>query len=284
MSKFSTWLNSLTADASPDTAADYLVSYDASATTSKKVLMSVLLALATGSGMPNDGWVASSDTWTYASADSPTFTFTISGVDRTNVLQPGMRIKLTQTTAKYFIITAVAFSTNTTVTIYGGTDYTLANAAITSPYYSALKAPYGFNTSPSKWTVEVLDTTLRTQATPTANTWYNNGSLSISIPIGVWHVSYHVSVQRSGSAGTWDVITTLSTANNSQSDAEFSAFAAYAGSIAENGGAAYRWKVLTLAAKTSYYLNMMTRTASLSNMYFRNDLATCAIRAVSAYL
>jgi len=76
----------------------------------------------------DDGWRAAGETWTYASADDPTFTFTISG-DKTSKYSPGMRIKLTQTTVKYFIITAVSYSApNTTVTVYGGTDYDLVNA------------------------------------------------------------------------------------------------------------------------------------------------------------
>jgi len=67
-----------------------------------------------------DGWLISNETWTYASADAPTFTFTISG-DKTTKYYPGQRIKLTQTTVKYFIITAVAYaSPNTTITVYGG--------------------------------------------------------------------------------------------------------------------------------------------------------------------
>lgn len=87
-----------------------------------------------------DGWIAANETWTYASAT----TFTIAGVDRTNLFEVGDRIKLTQTTTKYFYVVAVAFSTNTTVTVTGGSDYSLANAAITNPYYSKEISPDGF--------------------------------------------------------------------------------------------------------------------------------------------
>lgn len=87
-----------------------------------------------------DGWTASSDTWTYASATS----FTIAGSDRTTTYTKGTRIKLTQTSAKYFVVTSSSFSTDTTVNITGGTDYTLANAAITSPYYSYQANPQGY--------------------------------------------------------------------------------------------------------------------------------------------
>jgi hypothetical protein len=90
-------------------------------------------------GLP-DGWVAAGETWTYASAS----TFTVAGVDVTAKYSKGTRIKLTQTTAKYFVVSASSFSTNTTVTITAGTDYTLANAAITSPLYSYAVNPQGY--------------------------------------------------------------------------------------------------------------------------------------------
>ena len=87
-----------------------------------------------------DGWIAVTDTWTYASAT----TFTIAGVDRTAMFPKGTKLKLTQTSAKYFYVVGSAFSTNTTITVTGGTDYTLEDAAITSPYYSYASTPQGF--------------------------------------------------------------------------------------------------------------------------------------------
>ncbi len=87
-----------------------------------------------------DGWISAGETWTYASAT----TFTISG-DLTGKYQKGDKIKLTQTTAKYFYIVGVAYADpNTTVTVTAGDDYSLANAAITSPYYSKEENPQGF--------------------------------------------------------------------------------------------------------------------------------------------
>jgi hypothetical protein len=87
-----------------------------------------------------DGWTASSDTWTYASAS----TFTIAGVDRTAIYTKGTRLKFTQTSVKYAVVVSSSFSTNTTVTIAVNTDYTIANAAITSPHYSYQINPQGY--------------------------------------------------------------------------------------------------------------------------------------------
>jgi len=85
------------------------------------------------------GWIGAGETWTYASAS----TYTISG-DLTTKYSIGMKIKLTQTTAKYFIISAVSYGApNTTITVNGGASYTVANAAITLPFYSVSQSPYG---------------------------------------------------------------------------------------------------------------------------------------------
>lgn len=87
-----------------------------------------------------DGWIVDADTWTYVSATS----FKISGKDVVARFPVGTKLKLTQTTAKYFYVVSAAFSTDTTVTITGGSDYSLANAAITNPHYSYQICPQGF--------------------------------------------------------------------------------------------------------------------------------------------
>ena len=126
---------------------------------------------------------------TFGAADAPTYTVTCSG-DYSAIIMPGMRMKMTQGAAiKYFIVTKVSYSSpNTTITLYGGTDYTLGST-ITLPYYSMLKAPAGFPMSPNKWSTKVTDTTQRSQASPTDSTWYNLGSLSMAVPIGSWYLS-----------------------------------------------------------------------------------------------
>jgi len=88
----------------------------------------------------NAGWLPANETWTYASAT----TFTITG-DKTDKYSVGMKLKLTQTTVKYFYVVGVSYSDpNTTVTIAQNTDYTFANAAATDPYYSGEQNPVGF--------------------------------------------------------------------------------------------------------------------------------------------
>lgn len=87
-----------------------------------------------------DGWTAANETWTYASAS----TFTVAGVDVTTKYTKGTRLKFTQTSVKYAVVVASSFSTDTTVTIAVNTDYTIANAAISSNYYSYQANPAGY--------------------------------------------------------------------------------------------------------------------------------------------
>jgi hypothetical protein len=231
-------------------------------------------------GASVDPWISDTNTWSYSSADSPTFVISVNA-DMTGLIGVGYRIRLTQTTAKYFIVTAVgAYSGGATlITVYGGTDYTLADEAITSPYYSYARVPLGFPMSPSKWTVELTDANQRNQTSPTQNAWYN--WVNITIPIGVWRVYYEAipSMYKATTAVTVQI--TLSTANNSESDTGFtSAGIGYQNTTSQ----VHQEKILELAAKATYYLNIRTIDATVSNIYIRGDRAITVIRAICAYL
>jgi len=80
------------------------------------------------------------DAWVYVSATS----FKIENKNVTARFPVGTKLKVTQTTDKYFYVVSAAFSTHTTVTITGGSDYSLANAAIDNPCYSYQSCPQGF--------------------------------------------------------------------------------------------------------------------------------------------
>lgn len=88
----------------------------------------------------SDGWVDFPVIPTYVSATSIKF----SGVDYTGVIQKGDKLTIDQSGYKYFYITNVSFSTDTTVTVTGGSDYTVANAVIANPQFSKQATPQGF--------------------------------------------------------------------------------------------------------------------------------------------
>ena len=236
----------------------------------------------------DSGWIEVFETWTYASADAPTFTFTVVG-DKSTKYYPGMRIKLTQTTVKYFIITKVVYSSpNTTITVYGGTDYTLENAAIIYPYYSSAKAPAGFPLDPTKWTVTVTDSTQRSKTTDISDsTWYNiNAAAQISIPIGIWNVSYMVYGSSSVTATpAWhNVRVCLSSSPSSCSDNLSLREHLVLTDLDNNLLSVATIKVVT-TAKTTYYVNIQCSASTVITLLrYYNDLYQMVIKAECAYL
>ena len=230
-----------------------------------------------------DGWMPVADSWSYASADAPTFVITIPA-GGTSLYSPGMRIKLTQTTVKYFIITAVA---DTILTVYGGTDYTLVNAAISAISYSTQKAPLGFPLNPGKWTVETKSTAQQEQVSPVQNTWYNIGSNSISIPIGSWDIMAEGNFRGRVASGTEvNIQVSISTSNNSESNADNTFICESTGSTGDHRAYIQKTKTVkaTVATKTTYYLIFRTLLTGQAEIRLRGDHGSTIIRAVCAYL
>ena len=125
---------------------------------------------AAGGGGSTDGWTDdTATTWTYVSATS----FKVSGSDVTARFPVGARLRLKQGGAfKYFVVVSAAFSTDTTVTITGGDDYSLANAAITDNYYSYQGNPQGY---PGWFNYTATLTGFTGTPTQTANRFCVNG-------------------------------------------------------------------------------------------------------------
>lgn len=242
------------------------------------------------------GWNPLGEDLVYVSVDDPTGVVKVEGKDITDKLSVGMRLRFTNGgNVINAIITAITFSVDTTITFLHEIDpadsqalYLLTNSAITLPYFSSQKAPYGFPTSPAKWTVEITDNQLRSQLTATKNTWYNVGKTNcqITIPIGVWEVEYNViATMTTGSSATYQKVT-LSTANNGESNAQLTS--GYYQSIASTQSPEvvhFRNKVLSITTKTTYYLNMVwTIGVAPVGLYFQNGNHRMTLRAVCAYL
>lgn len=239
--------------------------------------------------IPFDGWTPLRGTLTYSSADSPTFVASTS-VDLTGIIPVGARIKLTQTTAKYFIVTAIA---SNSITLYGGTDYTLANATISSPFFSIWKAPVGFPLSTAKWQVTSSDASQRSQSSPTSGTWYNVGSLSISAPIGVWNAMLvgTMAVTKNSSSGDTiiDVYATLSTANNSSSNTSMTGYFFTELGTSGTNDVAFSFPfqcndVLTMTSKTTLYINLKTGRTGMSAIRLDGNTLPTRVVLTCAYL
>ncbi len=232
-------------------------------------------------GLGSDGWTSTAVAFTFSSVDGPTGVCT-TGSDLSGVIPVGARLKFTQTTVKYFIVTAISA---TTITFYGGTDYALVNAAVSSVSWSVVKVPFGFNPDPAKWTATKTDTSDATQASPVNGTWYNLGTISIDVPIGAWRIRYQamVDIQRAA-AGIVSATASLSTANNSESDATMSTISFISAADSRVFFSAQQEKPLTVAAKQTNYLIAKVNATGMTAVDFRGDLSTTTIRAVCAYL
>lgn len=236
------------------------------------------------------GWIASHATWSYSSADAPTFVISINA-DMTGILGKGMRIQITQSSVNYFIITAVGVYSGgaTLVTVYGGTDYTLANATITSAYYSQAKAPINFPMARTKWDIVVPVTTAYVKTSPTTNTWYGQTNLmdsslalpSINVPIGDWEIGWEYLFYGAASAAM-AVELTLSTSASTESDKELSNIVAIGVNPAFLYAPASRSKNITVTSKTPYY-TLLRSITSASSIGIDNGV-TNTIRLKFGYL
>ena len=131
ISQYTTSTSIVEGDLFPFTALANMTTYKAEWSTIKSML-----------GI-TDGWTPINSTLYYISANS----FYIAG-DWTSKINIRDKIKFTQTNPKYFIVTAVSYSSpNTTFTVMAGTTYTVANAGITLPYFSHGLSPVGFPAS-----------------------------------------------------------------------------------------------------------------------------------------
>jgi len=197
-----------------------------------------------------------------------------------------MRIKLTDTGKQYFIITKVIFDDpGSTITVYGGSVGDLSGGGITNPFFSVFKTPLDFPLDPINWTEETTDAVSRTQATPVAGTWYNPGAITIDIPIGAWNVEWMANIElQEAATSEFFIAGTLSDANNTESDSEFTEFALLALDSGTFTLPAGRRKNLTLAAKDTYYLNIKTDSADIDNIRIAGNDSPSIIRAICAYL
>lgn len=190
------------------------------------------------------------------------------------------------TLTKYFLCTASSYSApNTTLTLYGGTDHSLMNAAITSPYYSTQKAPYGFPLKEHKWTVEYQSTTEDGVTGPTG-TYKNYANAILSVPIGNWRVGYIAVIDCiKGVSTVCDNYTTLSTSATAETDKAMTVWAFFNGASASYVYAVpvHMKKSYAISTKTAFYLNAKTGQSS-TGLTLRGGQAMTRIFAISTLL
>lgn len=235
------------------------------------------------------GWTEFDLTATYYSADAPSYKLQ-APVALYDYVSPGYRVRLKQGgDYKYFIVTKLDTTGDYVhVTMYGGTDYSLADASITDLAFSPQKAPYRFPLDPAKWTEEVRDPNNRTQASPVSGTWYNlHSSHKIDLPVGVWHVSYFAFAEVIYSTAVeYDLRVALSTSTSSVTDGDLFILKEMfiSGSGYHFGSDYQRAKTITVTSPATYYLIAMQGISDATELGFYGAVISTVISAVCAYL
>lgn len=121
---------------------------------------------------------------------------------------------------EYGIITKVAYSApNSTITVFTPSGYGIPNMALTAPFYSTQKVPFGFPAESNLWSViSLIGGGSRAVA---VQTWYTIDNFRLSVPLGAWDLGYDVMAGQSNtSAGIQAIKATLSTSTNTLVDEE----------------------------------------------------------------
>jgi hypothetical protein len=205
------------------------------------------------------GWIPAGETWTYSSVDDPTGIIAFADAD--TILSLGMRIKFTNGgNTIYGIVTAV---TSTTFTFLhemetdgsGDAVNLMADSAITNPYYSTQKAPFGFPISPLSWQTYTLDTNTLSLTTIANNTEINS-AYRLVVPIGLWEIGLDIGEVRFSHTTNGNIRSglTSSSADNSTTDRELSIFARFDGTSSPQCLTVSLRKVINVASKQTRYI------------------------------
>lgn len=237
-------------------------------------------------------WKPDPAVWTITvdSTATPTVVTATATGDFTTDYSLGNRVKMTATaqTTRYGIIVSSAYATGTTTIKFlcDGTPTVGPTWAILS---SSMRFPPGFSASPATWTAVTAATADSTQTNPVNGTWYNPGPTSLTIPIGLWIVTYQVCLRTSDASNTGQAHVTLSTGAATESDTALTAhlhLQASAATTIDLRNTVYRQKpdALSLAAKTTYYLNCKAAAGNMDSIgYYGTTGHPTSIRAQCVY-
>lgn len=186
---------------------------------------------------------------------------------------------------EYFKVTKVGTYSGgvTPVTLFGGTDCNLPNMTLTGAQYSNVDKPFGFPASRSKWTHSSIWKIDAAVSLPSASTWYNASFQQVTLPTGDWLSStqYNLQIVRSSAADA-QIWGTLSTANNSETNKDWTTFADASGLTVHQ--TMNRQLPLSVTSPTTYYLNIKTDLGSgVNDIHTRGDLTTTIISAELTY-
>lgn len=192
---------------------------------------------------------------------------------------------VTAGTTNYGIIMAQTFSTNTTYTIQIPEGETLpTTGGIGTVSYSTQKTPYGFISDESKWTLTTISRGSNiNNGASTGDTYYNVGSMSLSVPVGVFKLTANINVQATmGAATSHGAAAAIgSSAGNSKDVAQ--ATGAYSAS-ADVRASCYMNAFVRPTTATSYYINIASVDQNATNLYLVGATQDCILTAECTYV
>lgn len=238
------------------------------------------------------GWTEEAETrsWAFVSANAAGNTFVVSvNEDITSFMRPTLRVRVKQgADYQYFIVHFVELdTTNTLITLFGGTDFDLAAGDITDIAWSAERFPYGFPVNENVWAAEYSNNSVQFAGSLSSDVWKNINSASLEVPCaGVWKVSYHViaEVLFNSTASATIISVTLSDADNT-SLVEWEKMQHLVFSLSSIGVSFDLTKTVYLESSQVYYLNTKYFVSGTTASYLANggDVSPTIIRAVSGY-
>ena len=157
---------------------------------------------------------------------------------------------------EYAIVTKVAYSTNTTVTVQVPEGCAIpTTGGISASYYSMQRSPFGMPVSTDRWMITAINKA-GGQTSVAGGNWTNISSFNILVPTGSWNLAYKVSIYVGSATGGVNTMTTLSTANNTESNGKFTLRTENQGGTqgATSAHSMYPEPV-TVSSATTYYLN-----------------------------
>lgn len=185
---------------------------------------------------------------------------------------------------EYGIITKIAYSTDTTITVQVPEGYAIpTSGGISAMAYSPHKVPFGFPAQRGRWWVTYQSNVNLTQSSATSGTWYNL-STTFNIPIGSWRALYQVFPMATNSTNSGSMYITLSTGSSSESDLSTTSRIYHSTSNITIGSTVSRETSLELSSATNYYLNAKTDVAANNSLNYYGVTSPTVITVEPAHL
>jgi hypothetical protein len=189
-------------------------------------------------------------------------------------------------TTEYGIITANAFSTNTTLTVQVPEGYAIpTTGGVSAVSYSTQDTPYGFPRDKGRWEVVSNYRTQTSTAFGGTGSWYAATGISMSVPVGSWRVGHAGSfILSSTVSGVRDGNWTLSATTPSGRTTDYGVGVYEASSSVAIGTVSIE-NTETLSVATSFFgYGYIASSTGSESFAIRGDSAGYKIYAIPAYL